>query len=151
MQYLFVPPSRLSTTSIVAAPAGTANGSPLATTLSRPDLTLAIFTADGPPGAAAFLYLKRVVEPFVLQQVFGRLNVTGPLPSSKLIEESAPPTGSEPAMLMLGSFESRTILPALEEQLLSRDALVGGVRVASGQHNGDEDGFLRRDRERGTP
>jgi hypothetical protein len=95
-------------TAILAAPSGTANGTPLTSTLSKPGLTFAIFTADGPPGASAFLYVRPVPERFVLQRVVGRLNVTGPLPSSKLIEESAPPIGSDPAMLMLASFESRT-------------------------------------------
>src|SRR5262249_24752058 len=113
MEYRLVPPSRLSTTVIVAEPLGTEKGRSLATTLSNPAFTLAIFTADGPPGAEAFLYFKRAPEPLVLQKFFGRPNVTGPLPSSKLTEESAPPTGSEPAMLMPGSFESRTSLPVL--------------------------------------
>ncbi len=113
MQYVCAPPLRLRTISIDAGPFGTAKGSPLAITLSKPDFTLAIFTTDGPPGALAFLYLKSVAEPFALHRLAGRAKVTGPLPSSKLTEESAPVTGSEPAMLMLVSFESRTIFPAL--------------------------------------
>ena len=108
-----MPPSRLSTTSIDAGPFGTAKGSPLPTTLSRPDLILTIFTTDGPPGALAFLYLKSVPEPFALQRPAGRAKVTGPLPSSKVSDESAPLTGSEPAMLMLASFESKTNFPVL--------------------------------------
>jgi hypothetical protein len=76
-------------------------------------LTLAIFTGDGPPGAEEFLYLNRAPEPFELHPADGRLNVTGPLPSSKVSEESAPPTGSEPVMLMLASFESKTNFPGL--------------------------------------
>jgi hypothetical protein len=86
---------------------------PLAAILSRPGLTLAILTTDGPPGAAAFLYLNSVPEPLALQPVFGRAYVTGPLPSSKRTDESAPPTGSEPAMLMVASFESNTSFPVL--------------------------------------
>jgi hypothetical protein len=93
-----------------AEPFGTANGNPFATTLSRPDLTLATFTTDGPPGAEALLYLKSVPDAFALQKPSGRLNVTG-VPSfrARLSEESDPPlVGSEPPMEMVGSFEIRT-------------------------------------------
>jgi hypothetical protein len=76
--------------------------------LSSPGFSFTIFTTEGPAGAAAFLYLKSVVELFVLQPVFGRLNVIELVPSSNVIEESLPPTGSDPKMLMPGSFEIRT-------------------------------------------
>jgi hypothetical protein len=74
---------------------------------------LAIFTADGPAGASGFLYLNSVIELFVAHRFAGRLNVTGPLPSSKLTDESAPPTGDDPAVLMLASLESSTSFPGL--------------------------------------
>src|SRR5262249_34915606 len=99
MQYRFVPPSRLSTTSMFAEPFGTGNGTPFPTTLSSPDFTLAIFTTDGPLGADAFLYLNNVAGPFALQSVFGSARTTGPSPLSSAIEESDPPTGSDAAML----------------------------------------------------
>jgi len=97
---------------------GTENGTPLATIFSRPELNFAIFTGDGPLGAAAFLYLNSVPAPFLPHEVFGRLHGTGPLPSLNVTDESEPPTGSEPAMLMLGSFESRTTLPIFIKSFL---------------------------------
>src|SRR5215468_11174867 len=105
--------------STVAAPLGTENGTPLATILSRPDFSFVIFTGDGPLGADAFLYLKSVVEPFVLQEVFGRLHGTAPLPLLNVTEESEPPTGSDPVMLMLGSVESNTTLPLFINSFLA--------------------------------
>ena len=58
---------------------------------------------------------------------------------SKVIEESDPPTGLEPAMLKLGSFDFTTSseVPPLREQPLACDAVVGGVRGASGQEQND--------------
>src|SRR5262245_34073035 len=118
MQYVFVPPSRVSTTSMVAAPFGTASGAPVPTALSRPHETLATLATDGPLGASGFLYLKTVAEPLALQSVFGSARLTGPLPSLKLTEESAPPTGSDPATPMLGSFDSSTNFPLLSRSFL---------------------------------
>src|SRR5262245_49584857 len=105
MQYVFVPPSRLRTTLTVAAPVGTGMGNPLATTLRRPLFSLAIFTADGPLGAELLLYLNSVPELFLVQLPAGRSHVAVLVPSSNVIELSEP-TGSEPVMLMPGSFDS---------------------------------------------
>src|SRR5262249_48804520 len=60
-------------------------------------------------GASGFEYLMGTKgDPFGTRQwVFGKLNVTGPLPSSKMMRESAPGfQGCEKAMLMLGSLDT---------------------------------------------
>jgi hypothetical protein len=115
---VFVPPSRLSTTLIDAAPFGTAIGAPLPPALSVPPAIFTPFTTDGPPGAAAFLYLNSVPAPLAAHSVFGSARLTGPPPASKVMVESAPPTASEPAMLMLGSLDCSTNLPLLISSFL---------------------------------
>ena len=54
------------------------------------------------------MYLKTVAAPLALQSIAGSARLIGPLPSSKVMVDSDPPTASEPAMLMLGSFDSST-------------------------------------------
>src|SRR5262249_42237412 len=104
MQYLFVPPSRLTTTSTAVGPLKLAYGPSFPTTLSNPGLILATLTCDIPSGASGFLNLKSVEAP--LHRGFGSTKGTGSMtPSSKVIEESEPPTGSEPVRSMLGSRE----------------------------------------------
>src|SRR6266446_5867387 len=93
---------------MVPGPFGTGTAGPMATTLSSPAFTSAIFTTDGPLGADGFLYLNFVAEPFVLQLPAGRLSVAALAPSSNAIELSDPATGSEPMMVMPGSFDSST-------------------------------------------
>jgi len=44
---------------------------PLATSLRKPDLSLAIFTDDGPDGAEVFLYLNKVPDAFALHRAAG--------------------------------------------------------------------------------
>src|SRR5262250_1041072 len=90
IQYVFVPPSRLRTTLIVAAPLGTEKGKPLATTFSNPLFSLAIFTADGPLGAELFWYLNSVPELFLVQFPAGRSHVVVSVPLSNVIELSEP-------------------------------------------------------------
>ncbi len=124
MQYLAAVPSMLRTTSIDAGPFGTANGSPLPSTLSQPGLTLATLTPDGPPGALAFLYLRMPCSE--LQRLAGNAKTTVPLPLSKLSEESAPPMGS-PSMMMPGSLVSKTNFGVFfSRRPLARDGVVGG-------------------------
>jgi hypothetical protein len=106
-----------------------ASGRPLAVIFNTPRLTVAIFTGEGPPGAEAFLYLKTVEDPFVLQRVAGKLNVTAPLPSLKLMEES-PPNGSEPIVVIAKSLDSRTILDGLvNRSLFPAIAVSGSIRL----------------------
>ena len=71
------------------------------------------FTAEGPLGADLFLYLNSVPEPFAVQLLAGRLQVATLVPSLNVIELAAPPTGSEPVMLIPGSLDSSTSLGAL--------------------------------------
>jgi hypothetical protein len=72
-------------------------------------------TADGPFGADLFLYLNEGAEP--LHEVFGRLQFTGPPPFENVIDESEPPTGSEP-VIILGSSDSKTSFPLLSNSFL---------------------------------